>query len=144
MYDTRHGKRLAQLLARLGEKPVREGDIHEWFVDAIRRPPDTRAAGLIRAKYTRRLAQRTGHRYLWTAMHAAPPLGRLTFAFARTSERPPRQLTVTVTAKQVTLQKERVPYHDIGAAEYNKRFRERELHYLQKKATKLGYKLSPA
>jgi hypothetical protein len=39
---------------------------------------------------------------------------------------------------------ERVPYHDIGAAEYNKRFRERELQYLQKKATKLGYKLSLA
>jgi hypothetical protein len=36
----------------------------------------------------------------------------------------------------------RVPYHDIGAAEYNKRFRERK--YLQKKAAKLGYTLSPA
>ena len=40
--------------------------------------------------------------------------------------------------------KDRVPYHDIGAAEYNKRFRERELKYLQKKAAKLGYTLSPA
>jgi hypothetical protein len=40
--------------------------------------------------------------------------------------------------------KHRVPYHDIGAAEYNQRFRERELHYLQKKAAKLGYQLSPA
>jgi len=39
--------------------------------------------------------------------------------------------------------KERVPYHDIGAAEYNKRFRERELQYLQKKAAKLGYTLFP-
>jgi hypothetical protein len=40
--------------------------------------------------------------------------------------------------------KERVPYHDIGAAEYTKRFRERALKYLQKKAAKLGYTLSPA
>jgi transposase len=40
--------------------------------------------------------------------------------------------------------KDRVPYHDIGAAEYNKRFRERELKYLQKKAAKLGDTLSPA
>jgi transposase len=40
--------------------------------------------------------------------------------------------------------KERVPYYDIGTAEYNKRFRERELQYLQKKAAKLGYKLSLA
>ncbi|HEY5863974.1 MAG TPA: IS110 family transposase [Candidatus Tectomicrobia bacterium] len=39
--------------------------------------------------------------------------------------------------------KNRVPYHDIGAAEYNQRFREREIHYLQKKAAKLGYTLSP-
>jgi transposase len=39
---------------------------------------------------------------------------------------------------------DRVPYHDIGATEYNKRFRERELQYLQKKAAKLGYKLSLA
>ena len=39
--------------------------------------------------------------------------------------------------------KDQVPYYDIGAAEYNQRFREREMHYLQKKAAKLGYKLSP-
>jgi len=40
--------------------------------------------------------------------------------------------------------KDRIPYHDIGAAEYNKRFRERELQYLQRKAAKLGYTLSLA
>jgi hypothetical protein len=40
--------------------------------------------------------------------------------------------------------KDRVPSRDIGAAEYNKRFRERELQYLQKKAAKLGYTLSLA
>jgi hypothetical protein len=40
--------------------------------------------------------------------------------------------------------KNRLPYHDIGAAEYNQRFREREMRYLQKKAAKLGYTLSPA
>jgi transposase len=42
------------------------------------------------------------------------------------------------------LLKNRVQYHDIGAAEYNQRFREREMHYLQKKAAQLGYTLSPA
>ena len=40
--------------------------------------------------------------------------------------------------------KNRVQYHDIGAAEYNQQFREREMRYLQKKAAKLGYTLSPA
>lgn len=40
--------------------------------------------------------------------------------------------------------KDRMPYHDIGSLEYNKRFRERELQSLQKKAAKLGYKLALA
>ena len=40
--------------------------------------------------------------------------------------------------------KHRVQYHDIGAAEYHQQFREREMRYLQKKAVKLGYTLSPA
>lgn len=40
--------------------------------------------------------------------------------------------------------KNRVQYHDIGAAEYNQRFREREMRSLQKKAAQLGYTLSPA
>ena len=40
--------------------------------------------------------------------------------------------------------KHRVPDHDIGAAAYNQRFREREMQYLQKKAAKLGYQLLPA
>jgi hypothetical protein len=42
------------------------------------------------------------------------------------------------------LLKERVPSNDLGAAEYNQRFREREIQYLQKKAATLGYTLSPA
>ena len=40
--------------------------------------------------------------------------------------------------------KDRVPYYDIGAAEYNTRFREREFQALQKKAAQLGYKLALA
>ena len=42
------------------------------------------------------------------------------------------------------LLKNRVQYHDIGAAEYNQRFREREMPYLQKKVAKLGDTLTPA
>lgn len=40
--------------------------------------------------------------------------------------------------------KDQSPYQDIGAAEYDQRFRERELKYLQKKAAKLGYTLALA
>jgi hypothetical protein len=39
---------------------------------------------------------------------------------------------------------ERVASHEIGAAEYTKRFHERELQSLQKQAARLGYTLSPA
>jgi hypothetical protein len=42
------------------------------------------------------------------------------------------------------LLKEPGPYSDMGTAESNKRFRERELHSLQKKAAKLGYTRSLA
>lgn len=87
----------------------REGDIHEWLGDALRRPPGARAEFLIRATYNRRLAHSKAQRDLWTAMREAQPLGRLPFALARTPERPPRQLTVTVTAKQGTLQQARRP-----------------------------------
>jgi transposase len=38
---------------------------------------------------------------------------------------------------------DQVPYYDIGAAEYNQRFRERELKYLQKKATAVRPALRP-
>ena len=87
----------------------REGDSHEWVVDAMRRPAAARADFLLRAKYNRRLAKGQEHSSLWTAMREAQPLGRLTFALARTPERPPRQLTVTVTAKQVMFQQARRP-----------------------------------
>ncbi|MBM3226247.1 MAG: IS110 family transposase [Candidatus Tectomicrobia bacterium] len=42
------------------------------------------------------------------------------------------------------LRKDRVPYHDIGAGESEQRVRARAMPYLQKKAAKLGYTLSPA
>jgi hypothetical protein len=87
----------------------RAGDIHEWLVDAMRRPSEARADFLIRAKDNRRLAKGPEQRYLWTAMREAQPLGRLTCALARTPERPPRQRTVTVTAKQGMFQQARRP-----------------------------------
>lgn len=87
----------------------REGDIHEWVVDALRRPSEARAEVLIRAKDNRRLATGQEDSDLWTARREAQPLGCLTFALARTPERPPRQLTVTVTAKQVLFPQARRP-----------------------------------
>jgi hypothetical protein len=87
----------------------REGDIHEWFLDAMSRPPGARAEFLIRAKCNRRIAKGKGQSYLWEDMREAQPLGRITLDLARTPDRPPRQLTLTVTAKQVTFNRARRP-----------------------------------
>lgn len=52
-----------------------EGDIQEWFLDAMNRPAEERAEFLIRAKYNRRLATEAAPSYLWEELQAARPLG---------------------------------------------------------------------
>jgi hypothetical protein len=65
-----------------------------------------------------------------------------------TGRRGPAQALVatahTLARTVYHLRKNRGQYHDIGAAESTHRFREREMHSLQKQAAKLGYPLSPA
>jgi hypothetical protein len=80
----------------------REGDIQEWFVDALGRAPEQRAEFIIRAKCNRRLAPGAAQRYLWAEMQQTGSLGRLTLTLARQVDRPPRQVTLSVTAKSVT------------------------------------------
>jgi hypothetical protein len=64
-----------------------EGDMQEWFLDAMPRSPHAWAEFLIRTKCTRRLAPGAAHSYWWEAMPAARPLGKLTFTLARQAER---------------------------------------------------------
>jgi Transposase DNA-binding/Transposase Tn5 dimerisation domain len=87
----------------------REGDIQEWFVDAMRREPDHRAECIIRAKCHRRLAPGAAQRYLWAEMQQTHALGTLTIQLARQLERPPQPVTLSVTAKPVTFQGARRP-----------------------------------
>jgi hypothetical protein len=86
-----------------------EGDIQEWFLEAMNRPAEERAEFLIRAKCNRRLAGGIRHEYLWDEMAAARPLGKLTFKLSRQADRPPRRVTVAVTARSVTFQGARRP-----------------------------------
>jgi hypothetical protein len=56
---------------------------------------------------------------------------------------------LVATAHKITrivyhMRKDQRPYQDLGAAEDDQRFRERELKYVQKKAAKLGYTLALA
>jgi hypothetical protein len=39
--------------------------------------------------------------------------------------------------------KYRTPFHDLGAQEYEERAQQREVAYLQKRAAKLGFALTP-
>jgi hypothetical protein len=86
-----------------------EGDIQEWFLDAMNRPAEERAEFLIRAKCNRRLAPGTAPRYLWEVMQRARPLGRLTFELSRQADRPSRRVTLSVKAMPVTFNGARRP-----------------------------------
>jgi hypothetical protein len=86
-----------------------EGDIQEWFLDAMNRPAEKRAEFLIRAKCNRRLATEAAPRYLWEELQAVRPLGRMTFKLSRHADRPARRVTLTVTALPVTFHGARRP-----------------------------------
>jgi Transposase Tn5 dimerisation domain/Transposase DNA-binding len=87
----------------------REGDIHEWFLDAMRRLSGERAEFIIRAKCNRRLAKGQEPRYLWEEMQQARPAGSITVELTRQPDRPPRQVTLQVAVKQVTFHGARRP-----------------------------------
>jgi hypothetical protein len=87
----------------------REGDIQEWFLEAMSRAPAHRAEFIIRAKCNRRIAKGTEHSYLWQEMRTARPLGRLTVEVSRRADRPPRQATLAVSVRRVTFNGARRP-----------------------------------
>jgi hypothetical protein len=80
----------------------REGDIHEWCLEARQRLPGARAACIIRAKGHRRLAKETAPRDLWEDMQQARAAGHLTVDLTRQPGRPPRPATLSVAVKRVT------------------------------------------
>lgn len=59
----------------------------------------------------------------------------------------PQQATVATAHKIARvvyhLLKEHVAFQETSASEYDQRYREREVHYLERKAAKLGYTLAP-
>jgi hypothetical protein len=86
-----------------------EGDIQEWFLDALHRVPHERAEFLIRAKCNRRLAPGAAPDYLWEELQAARPLGRLSFELSRQADRPARRVTLSVKARSITFKGTRRP-----------------------------------
>jgi hypothetical protein len=78
-----------------------EGEIHEWFLDAMRRPAGERTAFLIRAKCNRRIAKGPRQSHLWAELQETHPLGTMTVELARTPDRVPRQVTLSVAVQRV-------------------------------------------
>lgn len=87
----------------------REGDIHEWFLDAAERAEEEQAEYLIRAKCNRRVAAEGGNSYLWEAMRAAPVLGSHEVALARQPGRTARTARLELRARRVCFNKARRP-----------------------------------
>ena len=84
---------------------------------------------------------------------AAQAVGRTQTAlgayFRRMRAKHGPQKAIVATAHKLarifyTMLKHRTPFHDIGAEEYDKRERERQIARLHKKAAKLGFTLVPS
>jgi hypothetical protein len=87
----------------------REGDIHDWCLEATNRPAPERAAVIIRAKCNRRVQGMPTDSYLWEPLGQTPELGTLTLALPRRPGRGARQATLRVCARAVPFNGARRP-----------------------------------
>jgi hypothetical protein len=85
----------------------REGDIHEWSLDAAQRAEEEQAAFVIRAKCNRRIEAQPQDTYLWEALRETPVLGQTTVEVAEQAGRTARQARLTVRTRSVTFNRGR-------------------------------------
>jgi Transposase DNA-binding/Transposase Tn5 dimerisation domain len=85
----------------------REGDIHEWFLDAAQRAEEEQAAFVIRAKCNRRVEAQPQDTYLWEALGEAPVLGQTMVEVSEQARRTARHACLTVRAGVVTFNRGR-------------------------------------
>lgn len=80
----------------------REGDIGEWFLNAQNRPLEEKTEFIVRAKCNRRTGKGVEEcSYLWDKLSEAPVLGKLKINTPRTGNKPSRQATLALHAKEV-------------------------------------------
>jgi hypothetical protein len=97
---------------------------------------------------TRKVVNRAAQAFRQAAQSVARSDSAFGAYFRRMRARLGPQQAIVATAYKIartvyTMLKEHRPFHDIGAAEYDQRYREREVQYLQRKAAKLGFDLTP-
>ena len=81
----------------------REGDIHDWFLDAQQRPENSRAHYIIRAKCNRRVEKDNGEgNYLWETLHSSKSLGSFRFDTPRNKQAVSRRVTLELYPQEVT------------------------------------------
>lgn len=82
----------------------REGDIHEWFLDAQNRSLDEKAEFLVRAKCNRRTENETqDYSYLWDELSHSKVLGEMRIKTPRRGSKPSRTATLKLRALEVEL-----------------------------------------
>lgn len=80
----------------------REGDIGEWFLNAQNRPLEEKAEFIVRAKCNRRTEKGVEeYSYLWDELSEVPVLGKLKINTPRAGNKPSRQATLALHAKEV-------------------------------------------
>jgi hypothetical protein len=87
----------------------REGDSHEWCLDAVRRAPEARAEVSLRAKGHRRIGTGKPPSSVWEERQKARAAASITVELPRPPHRAPRQATLRVAVKRVTFTGARRP-----------------------------------
>ena len=110
---------------------------------------DISGSKVLRSK-TLKTANRAGQAFRLAAQSVARrPQTTFGAFYRRIRSRSGAQQAIVATAHKIArafyhMLKHRVPYHDLGGAEYERRVRERALRNLERRAAKLGMTLSPS
>jgi len=110
-------------------------------------PHNDISGGKVLRSRTLKTHNRAGQAFRIAAQAVSRTQTALGAYFRRMRARCGPQKAIVATAHKLArifffMLKHRTPFHDIGADEYNKRQREREIARLQKKAAKLGFTLT--
>jgi hypothetical protein len=110
-------------------------------------PHNDISGGKVLRSHTLKAHNRAGQAFRLAAQSVSRTQTALGAYFRRIRAKHGPQKAIVATAHKLArifyfMLKHRTPFHDIGAEEYDKREREREIARLQKKAAKLGFTLT--
>jgi transposase len=113
-------------------------------------PHNDISGGKVLRSKTLKTANRAGQAFRMAAQGVArSPHTAFGAFYRRMRNRAGAKQAIVATAHKIArafyhMLKHRIPYHDLGGEEYERRARDRELHNLQRRAAKLGMTLAPS